>query len=70
MLGIKKPVREAIEGHSDMPYLSAISILNVDVQKYTLGLRPFLKRELCAVFSLPKFNSMQQHCLQQNVFHK
>lgn len=45
-----------MEGRGDIPSLSAKSILNVDGQKYTLGLRPLLRRELSAVFLLPKFN--------------
>ena len=46
-----------------MPYLSAMNILNVDGQKYTLGLRPFLRRELFAAFLLSKFNLMHDHYL-------
>lgn len=52
------------------PYLSAMSLLNADGQKYTQGWRPFLRRELRAVFLLPKFNLVQYHCLRQTVLCK
>ena len=70
-LEIKKPVTERGGWRTRcMPYLSAMSILNVDGQKYTLGLRPFLRRELFAAFLLSKFNLMHDHYLWQIVFHK
>lgn len=69
MLGIKKPscLQRLLKDKVTPTYLLQVS--SILMYKNTLGWRPFLKREPLAVFSLPKFISMQYHGLQKNVLH-